>query len=84
YTLEEFGRLKNHINVTLKDIGGELHAGRIPALPTSDEPCKYCDYRSVCGFEEGGEVREIPSLRHEEAINILNGGGNGDAERMDT
>ncbi|NMP36603.1 MAG: hypothetical protein GX051_00545 [Clostridiales bacterium] len=84
YTLEEFGRIKARLNDTLISIGEELHAGEIPAVPTAQGACEYCDYRAVCGFEDGDEVREIISCKYDDAIKILNSGGVDDAERVDT
>jgi ATP-dependent helicase/nuclease subunit B len=37
----------------------------IPALPAEQKgkrACEYCDYRAVCGFEEGDPVRSIDAL----------------------
>jgi ATP-dependent helicase/nuclease subunit B len=39
--------------------------GEISALPTEQKgkrACEYCDYRAVCGFEEGDPVRSIDVL----------------------
>ena len=59
-TLWQFGQLKSRMEELLLQMAQTLRAGGIDALPfdKGNKPaCKYCDYRDVCGFEEGDPKR---------------------------
>ncbi|MCQ2470928.1 MAG: PD-(D/E)XK nuclease family protein [Clostridia bacterium] len=74
--LIDFGLLQNlyeKVEDNLKNMGNSLHDGKIQAVPI-DKACDNCDYRSICGFENGDEIREIDKLKDEECIDILKGG----------
>lgn len=69
---ERLGKLDRHIRAVLRDIGGELAAGKIAADPYWRGPeqnaCKYCDYAEACHFEEGrgGDRRRwLPGVKAE-------------------
>ena len=69
---ERLGRLDRHIRAVLRDIGGELAAGKIAADPFWRGPeqnaCRYCDYAEACHFEEGrgGDRRRwLPGVKAE-------------------
>ena len=50
---EEFQILQKYINTTIKQISKEILSGRIDLKPYNKQgntPCKYCEYKSVCGF----------------------------------
>lgn len=65
-TLEEFGRLRRHVENVLAEIGEEICAGNIAIHPyryRGKTPCGFCPYRSVCRFEpsvSGQEYRQLP------------------------
>lgn len=70
---EQLGRLKLHTEQILKGICKEIGKGEIKAEPfwrgPSRNACLYCEYASVCHFEDGlgGEQRRwIPSLSNSE------------------
>lgn len=67
-SLEEMGKLKTKIQEHLLQMAQELSSGRVEALPVSGlgyDPCTYCEYRSVCGFEEGDRVRTLAEVDKE-------------------
>lgn len=66
-------KLYDKVEDNLKNMGNSLHEGRIEAVPIESK-CDYCDYKSVCGFENGDEIREIPKFKPDECLEILKGG----------
>ncbi len=77
YTQGDFKNLSRLIDNKIKEMGDSLHQGKIPAIPVGDgdegKMCKYCSYRSICGYESGDEVRAITDLDHSKAIKLLGG-----------
>lgn len=57
-------KLKKKADSLIIQMADCLQSGKIEAVPAyaegSTAPCKYCDYKKVCGYEEG-----IPSVEHE-------------------
>lgn len=75
-TLEQFGILRRHIEKTLREMALSLHNGDAAAIPVSGlnySPCKYCDYKDVCGFETGHAVRNIFSVDKKDIFNKMKG-----------
>lgn len=73
-TLEQFGILKRHIEEMLKSMALTLREGDARAIPVSGlnyNPCEYCDYKSVCGFEPGCKVKNIFKLENKEIFNKM-------------
>lgn len=56
-TGEQLEALDGYITAALKRAAGELAAGNIDADPywhnADKNPCRWCDYRAACHFEEG-------------------------------
>lgn len=56
-TEEQLNALDGYITAALKRAAGELAAGNIDADPywhnADKNPCRWCDYRAACHFEEG-------------------------------
>ena len=53
---EEFIKLQNYINKTIKEISNEIFKGNIELKPyykNKKTPCEYCSYKSMCGFNSG-------------------------------
>ncbi len=65
--------LYEKIEDNLRNMGDSLHEGKIEAVPIENE-CKNCDYRSICGFENGDEIREIPEIDTDDCLEMLKGG----------
>ncbi len=78
---EDFGKIKKRTREILLNIGKELSSGVIEANPyqTSERSsCTYCEYASVCKFDEkNGEDKRRPlfEIRAED----ITGGGEADA-----
>ena len=59
-TLEQFGRLKRRMEDLLTQMATSLRAGGVEANPfvtKNRDACEYCDYRDVCGREDGDPTR---------------------------
>ena len=69
-SLTRLSQLKKETEKLLRTMAGNLRSGAIEALPAHSS-CDYCDYRSVCGREDGDPEREIASMRHAECLRIL-------------
>ena len=53
---EEFEKLQKYIYKTIREISDEIFSGNIELKPYYKEkntPCKYCSYKSMCGFNSG-------------------------------
>ena len=74
YSLSEMGRLSRLVEERLRGMAEELHRGEIAARPScrgAESPCGYCDYRGICGFEEGDPVRELAALDRDTVLKEL-------------
>jgi ATP-dependent helicase/DNAse subunit B len=80
YTLENFRNLSRLIDKKIINMGNSLHNGRVSPVPVGKDGegkmCKYCAYKSICGYEYGDETVEITSLTHGKAIERLEGNEN--------
>lgn len=60
-----FQYLKERVDGNLVSMAEHLQEGDIPVLPThlntTNVACKYCDYKSICGFEEGDTIKTLDS-----------------------
>ena len=55
-TKEEFKKLQQYVNKTIKEIAHEILNGNIELKPyykNKKTPCEYCDYKNICGFNSG-------------------------------
>ena len=56
-TAEQFVSLQKYMYTVIKQISKEILGGNIDLKPYYKDkktPCKYCDYKSICGFNMGG------------------------------
>ena len=56
-TANEFADLQKYMYTVIKQISKEILGGNIDLKPYYKDkktPCKYCDYKSICGFNMGG------------------------------
>lgn len=71
--LAEIGRLGKYIERLIVKMAESLRQGKIGAVPASGgyEPCAYCDYYTVCGFEKGGKTRPVYKVEREEIFKLI-------------
>ncbi len=67
-SLEKMGKIEQHIETLLTDMASDLLAGEIEAYPVRDtsgktNPCKYCEYISVCRHREGMQERMLEAQK---------------------
>ncbi len=78
YTLGDFSRISKAVDKKIAEMGNALHDGIISALPVGEDsdrlPCKYCDYRFVCGYENGNDFIKKHSLRFGDTLRLLEEG----------
>ena len=80
-TQEEFSKLQNYINKTIKEIANEIFNGNMELKPfykNKKTPCEYCSYKSMCGFNSGvckRNYRFINKLNKDEILEKINHGG---------
>ena len=89
YTEEQFDALSTMINELITGMGNRLHNGEIVARPLCDgesinepnidiNPCKFCDYKFACGFEDGDEIEPVSKESHSDVLTRLGGVVDGD------
>lgn len=64
-TAGEMGVLKAKIEKNITDMASLLIGGQISSIPVNSStynPCSYCEYLAVCGFEEGDKVKTITDV----------------------
>ena len=61
--LKQLAALKKKADGVLLEMAKALHGGEIPAIPAVGKSyknvCEYCDYKSVCSYEDDIPVREL-------------------------
>ncbi|WP_028402539.1 helicase-exonuclease AddAB subunit AddB [Ectobacillus panaciterrae] len=63
---QEFGMLKNHVRRTFQDIGTNITDGVIDIAPyklKTKAACTFCQFKSVCQFDESLEENSYRSLK---------------------
>lgn len=77
--LAQMGIIRRQVERLLSGLAESLHGGQIQAAPVQREGgsapsiCDWCDYRSLCGHEEGDPVRELAELDRQEALKAMKG-----------
>lgn len=85
-SLAQFGALKRHVDRLLRQMAATLRAGDIAAVPVAGlgyQPCSYCDYAGVCGFEKGDPQRWLNRMGKEEIWKVVVEGENDGRPAMD-
>lgn len=78
-TLAQFGIMEKQIKRILKDMAETLRGGDVSAIPVNGlgyDPCAYCEYRPVCGFDKGCETRKLEHMDSTEIWKMLEGAEN--------
>ena len=85
--LKQLEKLKEKADSVLSEMADALHSGEISAYPAYGKSykkvCEYCEYKSVCSYEENIPVR---TLRDDDLQKVLENLEKGDEENgeMDT
>lgn len=83
--LSQLEKLKEKADGILADMADSLHSGCIEAVPAYGKNyktvCGYCDYKSVCAFEENIPVKELDDFDLKTALENLEKGD--DENEMD-
>lgn len=78
-SLEEFGRIFAYIDKEIIKIARSLLGGKIERMPskgTKIDACAYCDYKNVCGYEDGKSCRSVENLKNADVLERMKGGNN--------
>ncbi len=72
-SLEAYGKIFSYLDNKLLKMAESLYNGDIVREPAKGaaDACKYCDYRKVCGFEEGKPSHTVTNMGLEEALKTL-------------
>ena len=85
--LGQLEKLKEKADEILVEMAESLHNGRIEAVPSYGASykhvCQYCDYKSVCSYEENIPVRELYDTDLDEALRNLEEGDEADGDIVD-
>lgn len=77
FSQKNFKILSQIVDGKILEMGEALHNGEFPVLPSSSsgqvKQCFYCDYRSICGFEDGDTTNEICNEKHNKVLEMLGG-----------
>ena len=71
---EEFKVLQDYIYRTIKEISKEILSGNIDLKPYNKKgttPCKYCEYKSICGFTAGKNNNEYNYIEQNTKDDII-------------
>lgn len=73
-TGDDMGEISSYVNHKIKQIGMDIMRGNIEINPyeqSGGTSCDYCEYKSVCGFDEGISgygYRKLENLEEQEAL----------------
>lgn len=76
--LEQLGQLCSKVEEQIKTMAEEIIKGRAEAMPTvslTQSPCTYCEYFSICGFEQGDEIRHQVDVSLQKLLGIEDNSG---------
>lgn len=72
-SLARLGRLSQKIEDLVRQMGAQLHNGKIAADPL-EKACSWCSFASVCGRREDEPPRELPTLSNQQVFDLLERG----------
>lgn len=80
--LSQLEKLKEKADKILADMAEALHSGSIEAVPaygaSYENVCEYCDYKSVCSFEENIPVKTLSDFDLQTVLENLEKGDEDD------
>jgi len=70
---EQFEKIFQHIDDTIKNMAKSLLSGEVPAKPARGEinGCAYCPYDSICRFESGNDCKFTEKLTADDVYKKL-------------
>lgn len=71
---QQMNLIFRHIRQLMTDMAGNLSHGRIEALPVgtkTDQPCTYCEFRSICQHQDKDAKTILTSLKKEDCFENL-------------
>lgn len=73
-SLESFGKIFSYIDKKILSMADSLYDGKIAAVPSKGkvDACAYCDYKTVCGFEDGKDTNDVSALKTDAVMEIIN------------
>ena len=77
-TDNEFSKIFDYIEKLMNNVGNSISSGDISVKPVDGREsaaCDYCDYKSVCGFENGITFK-VPNLKNNEVFELMEVGEN--------
>ncbi len=79
-SLGELGQISRKIDKLIKEMGENLHSGKIEQHPINgknhDKTCEFCDYSEVCAFTKSVKVKEKKEYSREEVFDKIGEKGN--------
>ena len=86
--LKQLEKLKEKADSVLAEMADALHSGEISAYPAYGKSyktvCEYCDYKSVCFYEENIPVRELCDEKLQKVLEDLEKGDDENVTAVDT
>ena len=73
-SLDRMGKLSSKVKDLVAQMADSITGGNVAAVPVDSADytvCRYCDYKTVCGFEEGDPIRKIAKLDREKVLRML-------------
>lgn len=70
----KLGRLSRKVKELVVQMASSITDGKIEAHPVVSgryDTCKYCEFKTICGFEAGDSVREIAKMSSDEIFKLL-------------
>ena len=72
-SLEEYGKIFEYVNKKIKEMAESLMSGKIERRPVkgSEDACKSCDYKTVCGYEKGKNSTVVRKYSPKNALELM-------------
>lgn len=85
---EQLDELRSFILDKIQELGNEMITGNIAAYPASigrKVPCEYCEYHSICHFDQknGHRCHYIPAMKNQEVWDRLHEMYGGNEDELD-
>ena len=81
---ENDGSMVKEINKEIRQFEKKFEELRIQTLLSGEyDPCKYCSYKSVCGYKDGDECNNIDKHDKDAVYRILLGEEEQNGEKLD-